>query len=152
MGAMYGDLDGHEGYAARQLRDGTLTGTWTTETRQFDAYVAACGCGWNGTSRHDATEDGYEAALDEWDVAHARPLLRHAVPAHVRESVSEACRSIRALVDERPDAALKVLGDLDRWRVDIGQRVQEVAPAALAQARLDRLGLDRPPGRRGLSR
>jgi hypothetical protein len=49
MGLILDDLYDHEGYAARRLPDGTLTGTWTYATREFSAYVAACGCGWHGT-------------------------------------------------------------------------------------------------------
>ncbi len=48
MGAIYDDLEGHEGFAARRLPDGTLTATWTAATASFSSYVAACGCGWKG--------------------------------------------------------------------------------------------------------
>jgi len=140
MSAIHEDLDGHEGYA-RQLADGAAPDNRNHERSRFDAYVAACVCGWNGTGRHHPTEDGYEAALDEWDSEHAQPLLAYAVPAHVRQSLSEACRCIRELLDERPDAALKVLGDLDRWRMDMSTRIGEVAPAAVMRARLDRFTL-----------
>lgn len=150
MSAIYDDLDGHEGYARRQLSNRTTsTGDSGRDRERFDGYVAACICGWNGTSRHEPTEDGYEAAVDEWDSEHAQPLLAYAVPSHVRQSVTDACRSIRELPDERPDAALRILGALDRWRMDIGERIREVAPGALARERLDRLY---PPHRGGLSR
>src|SRR5829696_9424532 len=47
MGTFLDDLDDHEGYADRRLPDGQLAGgVWTYATREFTAYVAACGCGW----------------------------------------------------------------------------------------------------------
>ncbi len=42
------DLYDHEGYGARRLPDGTVTGTWSAETATFEAYIASCGCGWHG--------------------------------------------------------------------------------------------------------
>jgi hypothetical protein len=72
MGVVIEGLEDHEGYAARRLPDGTLTSTWV---RGFTAFVPACGCGWHGDREHPATEDGEEAALDQWDTDHASPLL-----------------------------------------------------------------------------
>lgn len=45
MGTVIEDLYDHEGFGARRLPDGSLTGTWSQQTARFDAYVAACGCG-----------------------------------------------------------------------------------------------------------
>ncbi|MCA1695984.1 MAG: hypothetical protein LC749_15360 [Actinobacteria bacterium] len=80
--ASYGD-DGydHEGYVAQVLDDGTLTGTYSNETtpRMVGQVVAACGCGWTGSTRYpspgpfDETAKGL--ALDEWEHTHARPTL-----------------------------------------------------------------------------
>ncbi|MGH3844792.1 MAG: hypothetical protein ACRDS0_25640 [Pseudonocardiaceae bacterium] len=77
----YGDAAyEHEGYAAQVLDDGTLTATYSddTEPRMVGQLVAACGCGWTGSTRHPTTE-GFEAAedlaLEEWDYTHARPAL-----------------------------------------------------------------------------
>ncbi len=64
----------HEGYAVRQLADGTVTAAWTAANTGFVAYVAACSCGWRGTCSHEPTEDGYEAAGEEWDAEHWQPL------------------------------------------------------------------------------
>lgn len=64
----------HEGYAARRLPDGSLTATWTAETAEYEAHVAVCGCGWQGGT-HPPTEEGYEAAGDEWHERHWRPLV-----------------------------------------------------------------------------
>jgi hypothetical protein len=75
MGVVIEGLWDHEGYGARRLPDGTLTGTWTWATREFTAFVAACGCGWHADREHPPTEDGEEAALVQWDAEHATPLL-----------------------------------------------------------------------------
>jgi hypothetical protein len=82
VGVIIEDLYDHEGYGVRRLPDGTLTATWSAETAAFDAYVAACGCGWHG-GEHPPTDDGYEAAVDQWEHDHARPLLAKAVPIAV---------------------------------------------------------------------
>jgi hypothetical protein len=75
MGLILEDLYDHEGYAARRLPDGTLTGTWTQATREFDAYVGACGCGWRGDVDYLPTELGEEFAIAQWRLTHAEPLL-----------------------------------------------------------------------------
>jgi hypothetical protein len=76
MGTFLEDLWDHEGYAARRLPDGTLTGTWTAATAEFTAYVPACGCGWSGDREHPPTEDGEQAALAQWEAEHATPVLQ----------------------------------------------------------------------------
>jgi hypothetical protein len=75
MGLILGDLYDHEGYAARRLPDGVLTGTWTYATREFTAYVAACGCGWHATRTWPPTGDGEELAVQQWEREHGEPLL-----------------------------------------------------------------------------
>ena len=76
MGTFLDDLDDHEGYADRRLSNGRLAGgVWTYPTREFTAYVAACGCGWQATGAHPPTEDGEEAAVDQWRAEHAEPEL-----------------------------------------------------------------------------
>lgn len=72
------DSYSHEGYAARKLPSGKLTGTWTPETREFLGYVAKCGCGWTGGTLHPPTDEGEEAAGDEWDREHLQPLINEA--------------------------------------------------------------------------
>jgi hypothetical protein len=81
----YGDAGyDHEGYAAQVLDDGSLTGTYSRETcaRMLGRVVAACGCGWTGTTRYPCPEPFDEAAeelaLHEWEWAHARPILEQA--------------------------------------------------------------------------
>jgi hypothetical protein len=48
---------------------------WTYATREFTAYVAVCGCGWQATGEHPPTEDGEQAAVDQWRSEHATPEL-----------------------------------------------------------------------------
>src|SRR5215208_2443059 len=76
MGTLLDDLDDHEGYVDRRLPDGQLAGgVWTYATREFTAYVATCGCGWQATGEHPPTEEGEEAAVDQWRWEHAEPEL-----------------------------------------------------------------------------
>jgi hypothetical protein len=76
MGTFLDDLDDHEGYADRRLPGGQLAGgVWTYATREFTAYVAVCGCGSQSAAEHPPTEDGEEAAVDQWMVEHAEPVL-----------------------------------------------------------------------------
>jgi hypothetical protein len=76
MGTFLEDLDDHEGYADRRLPNGQLAGgVWTYATRHFTAYVAVCGCGWQASGEHPPTEDGEEAAVEQWRSEHATPEL-----------------------------------------------------------------------------
>jgi hypothetical protein len=76
MGTVLDDLDDHEGYADRRLPNGQLAGgVGIDATREFIAYVAACGCGWQASSEHPPTEEGEEAAVDQWRSEHATPEL-----------------------------------------------------------------------------
>ncbi|MGH8919882.1 MAG: hypothetical protein ACRD0H_16385, partial [Actinomycetes bacterium] len=79
---LYGDTAyEHEGYAAQVLDDGTLTGEYSNATmpRMVGQLVAACGCGWTGSTRYPTTDRFDQAAedlaLDEWERDHARPAL-----------------------------------------------------------------------------
>lgn len=80
----YGDAGyAHEGYAAQVLDDNSITGTDSDETRprMIDQVVAACDCGWTGTTRYPTTTGPFDAdaeqrALTEWEHTHARPTLR----------------------------------------------------------------------------
>lgn len=78
----YGDdAYDHEGYAAQVLDDGSLTSTYSDDTRprMLGQVVAACGCGWTGSTRYPERERFDEAAaelaLAEWERDHARPIL-----------------------------------------------------------------------------
>lgn len=111
MGALYDDLEGHEGYPARRLPDGTLTASWTAATAEFSAYIAACACGWYGTA-HPPTEEGNDSAIDEWDELHARPLLALAVPVKVTDLMRELCGELSQLANDCPEAAVKAAQEL----------------------------------------
>lgn len=85
----YGDDSyDHEGYAAQVLDDGSITGTYSSETepRMIGQVVAACDCGWTGSTRYPTTdpfdEAAEELALTEWEHDHARPALE---AGHVRK-------------------------------------------------------------------
>lgn len=71
----------HEGYAAQILDDGSLTSTYSDDTRprMVGQVVAACDCGWTGTTRYPERnrydEAAEELALAEWEHDHARPIL-----------------------------------------------------------------------------
>ncbi len=82
MGVVLDDLYDHEAYVGRRLADCTLTRTWSSASAAFERYVACCRCGWHGGG-DPPTEEGYEAAVDEWEVDHAQPLLDRTVPDEV---------------------------------------------------------------------
>lgn len=145
MGTYLEDLDGHEGYGARRLPDGTLTATWAAATARFDAHVAACSCGWLG-GEHGPNQDAYEAAVAEWEIDHARPLLAVTVPAEVADAVRAAEQSVAALAGERPQAARQALDDVGRWADRMQRRLDAQAPPALEGAVAE--PLRRPPTRR----
>jgi hypothetical protein len=86
MGLLLDDLYDHEGFADRRLADGRLAGgVWTHTTREFTAYVAACGCGWHATGDWPPTEDGEQAAVDQWRTEHGQPLLERQATRHREE-------------------------------------------------------------------
>ncbi len=149
MGTIIEDLYDHEGYGARRLADGTLTGVWSTETARFEAYVASCACGWHG-GEHPPTEAGYEAAVDEWEAEHARPLLAQAVPDRVRTAINDAKRAVADLVVQRPGAARRALDEVSIWSEQMRRRLDPVTfePAAdRMRRRLDALSQREAGGR-----
>ncbi len=121
MGAILDDLWEHEGYGARRLPDGALSATWSAETAAFEAYVSACSCGWHG-GEHSPTDNGYESAIDEWEVDHARPLLAETVPAAVASAIKDAKQAIGRLMRDRPEAARRMLDELGAWTAHTRQR------------------------------
>ncbi len=133
MGSIYDDLEGHEGYAARRLADGTLTATWTSATASFRSYVAACNCGWNG-GEHPPTEHGHEAAIDEWDVRHAQPLLAQAVPRELKDMIGEVKLAVSELVADRPAAGTRVLHELSTWAAATVERTRSESRGASMRA------------------
>lgn len=78
----YGDdAYDHGGYAAQLLDDGSLTSTYSDDTipRMVGRVVAACECGWAGSTRYPTRtpfdDAAHELALGEWEHTHARPTL-----------------------------------------------------------------------------
>ncbi|MEQ7007670.1 hypothetical protein ABN028_15960 [Actinopolymorpha sp. B17G11] len=121
----YADLigDEHEGYAARRLADGTLTGTWTAATAEFNAYVGACGCGWRAPVEREPNEAGEAAALEDWDREHLQLLIAQARRAWLpwAERVGSRARTVAGHVAEgRLDLAVSVAerleADIAFWR------------------------------------
>jgi hypothetical protein len=122
MGVVIEALDDHEGYAARRLLDGTLTSTWT---REFDAYVGACGCGWRANLNYLPTEAGEQAALDHWYQGHAIPLLDHQAQQR-RAELAQALQALGGIADfvDNPSNLPRIGRAADRVRelVDFLQR------------------------------
>jgi hypothetical protein len=97
MGVVREGLDDHEGYAARKLPDGTLTGAWTAATAALTAYVAACECGWNADQEHPPTAAGEEGALGDW-AAHADQEQARQ-QARCRQQLAETLRALGRLAE-----------------------------------------------------
>jgi len=103
----YGDAGyGHEGYVGQLLNDGTITGTYSSSTipRMTGHVVAACGCGWTGTTRYPTRElpdeQAHELALGEWEHTHAVPALSAAVQDRARR-LPRLLSSLAADLDTR---------------------------------------------------
>jgi hypothetical protein len=128
MGVVIEGLEGHEGYGARRLPDGTLTSTWTLATREFDAYVAACGCGWHGNVDYLPTETGEQFAIDQWWMTHAEPLLIRQAQQR-RAELAQVLRALGGIADcvNNPANLARIGRAADRARmlVDDLQRDQE---------------------------
>ncbi|MPZ67338.1 MAG: hypothetical protein GEU83_18160 [Pseudonocardiaceae bacterium] len=92
----------HEGYAAQVLDDGSLTSEHSNETaaRMIGQVIAACDCGWVGTTRYPTREECDEAAeelaLQEWEHNHVRPVLEQ----HQRAQTTRLQRLLRELADQ----------------------------------------------------
>ncbi len=95
MGTIIEDISDHEGYGARRLPDGTLTGIWSAETARSEAFVASCGCGWHGgehppprpATRRQSTSGRPRS-----------PTAREAIPDTVRTAINDAKRAIATLL------------------------------------------------------
>ena len=131
----------HEGYAAYVLDDGTLTGTWGPDTRprMTGELVAACSCGWTGTTRHrgadsDPLDEAAEAiALGEWEHTHARPVLERAWHGELGQ-LQATLRNLAAMdltsEGQSPQEQVKQLARLRaalRRTSDVAQRLYEQA-------------------------
>lgn len=116
MGITLGDLEDHNGYAARKLLDGTLISTDRGVSREFTAYIAACQCGhhpnyttWTGPTEFPPTPEGERAAAAEWEELHARPLLAAELPTGLHGHTLGLLDALGAAAESRP---LGVLGEL----------------------------------------
>ena len=137
----YGDAAyDHEGYAAQVLDDGALTGTYsdTTRPRMVGQVVAACGCGWAGTTRYPTTtgsyvdEDAEELALVEWEHSHVRPGLRRLS----LEGVERLRRILESLGRQAPGLAPDPLASLSpAERREVLERVLGTLQGALELTR-----------------
>jgi hypothetical protein len=123
MGVVIEGLWDHEGYAARRLPDGSLTGTWTYATREFTAYLPACGCGWQVEREYPPTEDGEEAALDQWRAEHATPLLARQAQQR-RAELAQALRALGGIADFVDNPAN--LARISRATNRVGELVDEL--------------------------
>jgi hypothetical protein len=81
MGAIIDELDDHEGYALGRLADGALTAALTHGV-EFIAYVAGCACGWHSRHQHPPTEQGEQAAYEQWEREHAVVELARQATRH----------------------------------------------------------------------
>lgn len=113
MGAIYDDLEGHEGYGVGRPGDGPPS----------EVLVAVCRCGWVGGA-HPDTDDGYDALLDDWDQHHARPLLVSTLPAAVADLVAELRRALGDSLAERPQAVLAASEGLAEWAAELSDRAR----------------------------
>ena len=118
----------HEGYAAQVLDDGTLSGTYSSDTRprMVGEVVVACDCGWTGSTRYPCAdgdpldEAAEELALAEWEHDHARPVLARAQDVEL-ERLQAQLRDLAA-VDltaprsprERAELLARLAGRLER--------------------------------------
>jgi hypothetical protein len=94
MGTLIEGLDDHEGYVLWRLADGTLTAAWTNDNRrQLIGYVADCECGWRSGRAHPPTDQGEEAARQEWVREHAITELGR----QAQQRRAELTRVLRAL-------------------------------------------------------
>ncbi|HEX2063913.1 MAG TPA: hypothetical protein VHE80_05795 [Acidimicrobiales bacterium] len=148
VGIIFEDLEDHEGYAARRLPEGRLTSAQTPATARFEAYVAACACGWTG-SHHPPTEEGRARAEAAWEADHAQGLLRRAVPHEVAQAVAEARRQVGELARRRPVAAIAVLRDLGTWAERVAELASSCAREQGEHVDPPHSPVRRPPARRG---
>ena len=115
MGAIIDELDDHEGYALWRLADGTLTGAGTHGVRDLTAYVAGCACGWQSRREHPPTEEGEEAAYQQWEREHAVVELARQATRH-REDLARMLEWLGGQAGRLEDPATvdRVARGLDR--------------------------------------
>jgi hypothetical protein len=114
MGAIIDELDNHEGYALGRLADGTLTAALTHGV-EFTAYVAGCACGWHSRHQHPPTEQGEQAAYEQWERQHAVVELARQATRH-RQDLARVLAWLGGQAGrlEDPAAVERVTRGLDR--------------------------------------
>jgi hypothetical protein len=134
MGVVIEGLEGHEGYGARRLPDGNLTSTWTLATREFDAYVAACGCGWHASVDYLPTETGEQFAIDQWWMTHAEPLLVRQAQQR-RAELAQVLGALGGIADfvDNPANLARIGRAVDRARVLVNDLQRDRERQALAR-------------------
>ena len=138
MGTLIEGLDDHEGYVLWRLADGRLTHAWTNDNRrQLTGYVADCECGWRSHRAHPPTDQGEEAAREEWVREHAIPELGRQAQQRRAEltQVLRALGGIAAFVDNPAN-----LGRIARATDRVGELVDQL------QRDLDRRATQREAG------
>lgn len=125
----------HEGYAAQVLDDGSITGTYSNATRprMVGQVVAACGCGWAGTTRYRCPapfdEQAEALALAEWESTHAIPTL-----ARAREDRARRLAQLLGSLAEKHRAHLQEPRP-DRHRLELLDRTLRTLATATELAR-----------------
>ena len=111
MGALYDDLNGHEGYAARRLPDGTLTATWSPAHRRATRRPS--------TSGKDAMLSRYRPDGAEEDM------------------IGEVGLAVSKLALDRPAVRTRVLDELATWVAATVERSRSESRAASTRAVLE---------------
>jgi hypothetical protein len=126
-------VDAHEGHAARKLADGTVSTEWTEETSSLQGFVAACSCGWRAQDEHPATETGREAAEEQWNGEHLKPLIEAARAGW--ETWPDELVGLARYVRDRVQAqdAAEALRILDQMVADVADRRRTVTLLAAQQ-------------------
>jgi hypothetical protein len=132
MGAIIDELDDHEGYALWRLADGTVTAAGTHRVREVTAYVAGCECGWQSHHQHPPTEEGREAAYEQWEREHALAELARQATRR-REDLGRVLEWLGGQAGRLEDPATveRVARGLDRAHrllIDIQRDLQRQAP------------------------
>jgi hypothetical protein len=120
----------HEGYAAHVLQDGTLTGTYSAETRPLmtGKLRAACACDWSGSEVWDVDSDDpadwpseelEDNILREWQV-HVHGLVH----AKQTEDADALMRTLRGFARNADDLAAAKRGDGDETAEDVLKRIR----------------------------
>ena len=132
---LLGRRGGHQGFAVRKLRDGSIVESATVDVPEFESYVAACtfaatpeGIHWYGLTEFPPTEQGEKAAIDEWENLHARHLLTATQRTRVSAEITAVLQWLDALTVESPVA---MLSELAR----VSQHTSELTAIAVRHAR-----------------